>query len=47
MGSSIFWLQHFLAHEPISKHAPQLKFKRTEVHCNIDDLGAPVLSIIS
>ena len=25
----------FLAHAPLSEHAPQLEYRRTEVNCNI------------
>ena len=28
-------LLRFLAHAPLSEHVPQLKYRRTEVNCNI------------
>ena len=40
-------LSHFLAHVPISEHAPLLEYRRTEVNCNIYNIGVPTFSINS
>ena len=40
-------LLRFLAHAPLSKHAPLLKCRLTEVNCNIFNIGAPAFSVNS
>ena len=40
-------LLHFLAHVPISEHAPLLEYRHTEVNRNIYNIGAPTFSINS
>ena len=46
------WFKHtvlarFLAHAPISEHVPLLECRRSEVNCNIYNIGTPAFSIIS
>ena len=40
-------LSHFLAHVPISEHAPLLEYRCTEVNCNIYNIGVPTFLINS
>ena len=40
-------LSRFLAHVPLSEHAPLLKYRHTEVNCNTSNIGAPAFSINS
>ena len=40
-------LLHFLAYVPISEHAPLLGNRRTEVNCNIYNIGESAFSINS
>ena len=40
-------LSHFLAHVPVSEHAPLLEYRRTEVNRNIYNIDAPTFSINS
>ena len=37
-------LLHFLAHAPLSEHASLLEYRRTEVNCNIYNIGVPAFS---
>ena len=40
-------LSHFVAHAPLSEHAPLLEYRRTEVYCNIYNTDTPAFSINS
>ena len=40
-------LLRFVAHAPLSEHAPLLEYSRTEVNHNICNIGAPAFSINS
>ena len=37
----------FLAHTPLSEHAPLLEYRRMEVNRNIYNIGAPAFSVNS
>ena len=39
-------LSLFMAHAPISEHAPVLLYRRKEVNCNIYNIDAPAFLII-
>ena len=38
-------LSHFLAHAPLSEHAPLLEYGHMEVNRNVYNIGAPACSV--